>query len=86
MYLDVVDTLEKDSFLNCFFRFGSRRGCPRTLTSDRGTNFIGAAKEIQDATKDFDHSKISNSVAKQDTEWILHPPKASHEWSGGTSY
>ena len=55
MYLDVVNALETDSFLNCFFCFGSRRGYPRTLTSDRGTNLIGAAKEIRDATKDFDH-------------------------------
>ena len=38
VYLEFVETLEKDSFLNCFLRFGSRRGYPRTLTSDQGTN------------------------------------------------
>ena len=68
VYLDVANTLDTDSFLNCFFRFGSRIGYPRTLTKDRGTNFIGAAKEIRDATKDFDHSKVSNSMAKQGIE------------------
>ena len=55
VYLDVVKTLETDSFLSCFLRFGSRRGYPRTLTSDQETNFIGAARVIREAVNNFDH-------------------------------
>ena len=78
VYLDVVETLETDSFLSCFFRFGSRRGYPWTLTSEQGTNFIGAAREMREAVNNFDHEKIRDSMLRSNTEWIFNPPTASH--------
>ena len=78
VYLDVVGTLETDSFLSCFFCFGSIRGYPRTLTSDQGTNFIGAAREMREAVNNFDHEKIRDSMLRSNTEWIFNPPTASH--------
>lgn len=78
VYLDVVETLETDSFLSCFFRFGTKRGYPRTLTSDQGTNFIGAAREMREAVNNFDHEKIRDSMLESNTEWIFNQPTASH--------
>ena len=32
-----------DSFLGSFMRMSSRRGYPKTIVTDRGTNFVGVA-------------------------------------------
>ena len=32
-----------DSFLGSFMRMSSRRGYPKTIFTDRGTNFVGVA-------------------------------------------
>ncbi|XP_075150654.1 uncharacterized protein LOC142224752 [Haematobia irritans] len=40
---DLVTT----TFLAAFHRFISRRGCPKTIFSDNGTNFVGASREME---------------------------------------
>ena len=39
--------LDTDTFLNAFARFTSRRGVPKEVISDRGTNFVGAVGELK---------------------------------------
>ena len=37
--------LDTDSFLNAFYRMVNRRGLPREMLSDNGTNFVAAERE-----------------------------------------
>ena len=46
IHLELVYGLDTDSFLRCLIRMTSRRGYPQEIFSDRGTNFIGAAREL----------------------------------------
>ena len=62
VHLEVLDTLETDSFINAFRRFASRRGIPREVWSDNGTNFVGAQREM----------------VKMSVKWNFNPPHASH--------
>ena len=49
VHIEVTHTLETDSFINALRRFTSRRGTPKLIRSDNGTNLVGAEKEIREA-------------------------------------
>ena len=48
VYLEVVRDLSSDGFLTALRCFIACRGCPESLTTDNGTNFIGAQRELKD--------------------------------------
>ena len=59
IHLEVLHSLEADSFINALVRFGARRGYPRKVRSDNGTNFVAAEKELKAAAKKWnDNPKV----------------------------
>ena len=70
--------LDTDSFLRCFVRMTSRRGYPLTIVSDRGTNFVGADRELQELQSAPAQSKIQNQTADKGVKWIFNPPLAPY--------
>ncbi len=48
VHLAVVRDLSSEGFLAALRCFVARRGCPETLTTDNGANFIGAQRELKD--------------------------------------
>ena len=44
--IEVTHSLDADSFIPALRRFIVRHGSIRTLSSDNGTNFVGAEKEL----------------------------------------
>ncbi|XP_061726239.1 uncharacterized protein LOC133531837 [Cydia pomonella] len=57
LHLELVSDLTKEAFIAALDRFIARRGKPRTIFSDNGTTFVGAANELanvlnQDLAKD----------------------------------
>ena len=54
------------------------RGPPSVLRCDRGTNFVGAKSEIDDALNEMDQKAIATYVTEQNCEWIFNPPHGSH--------
>jgi hypothetical protein len=73
IHLESANSLETDLFLNALRRFIARRGLVREIRSDRGTNLIGAAKELKDALKEMDDAKINEYLCRHSD-----PPAASH--------
>ena len=70
--------LDTDSFLNSFYRMVGRRGLPKGMISDNGTNFVGANRELKDLLNGLDKDKIVNSTANQGIKWKFNPPLAPH--------
>ena len=56
--LDVVHNANASTFISCFKRFISRRGCPSTVISDNGSAFIS------DDTQNFVSSRLVASVKR----------------------
>ena len=70
--------LDTDSFLNAFYRMVNRRGLPREMLSDNGTNFVAAERELRELVQALDQSKIAQSTANKGVMWHFNPPLAPH--------
>ena len=46
IHLEVTNSMDKNSFIMALRRFVSRRGNTRSITSDKGSNFVGAENEL----------------------------------------
>ena len=78
VHLEVAWGLDTDSFLNAFTRFTSRRGVPKEMISDNGTNFVGAVNELKDLVGQLDKDKIQGTTAQKGVKWTFNPPGAPH--------
>lgn len=56
VHIDVAASLSTDSFLMTWRRFVARRGLPKEMLSDNGTNFRGAAAD--QAIKELDNEEF----------------------------
>ena len=78
VHLEIAFGLDKDSFLNAFYRMTSRRGLPEEMFSENGTNFKGADRELKTLLSELDETKINVSVANKGVKWHFNPPLAPH--------
>ena len=81
VHLEVSNTMDTDSFIQALRRFLCRRGPVRQLRSDRGSNFVGAQRELRQALEEMDEEKIRVELLKHNCDWIefkMNVPKASH--------
>ena len=70
--------LDTDTFLNDFACFTSRRGVPKEVTNDRGTNFVGAVGELKKLASQLDRQHLQNKTAETGVKWRFNPPAAPH--------
>lgn len=83
VHLEVVENLSTGAFLNSFTRFISRRGVPKLIRSDCGTNFkhgeqiIATMFERNESTG----QSLMTYCATERIKWIFNPPASP--WMGG---
>ena len=79
VHLEISYSLDTDSFLNALTRMIARRGTPKYILSDNGTNFVWAERELKELIKAFDQEEITNKMAKDHgIECKFNPPSAPH--------
>ena len=78
VHFEMAYGLDTDSFLRCLTRKASRRGYTQEIVSDRGTNFIGEARELQELVNQLDNNKIQERSVDQGIKWKFNPPLAPH--------
>ena len=81
VHIEVIESLDTSSFINALRRFLSVRGPVKHIRSDRGTNFIGACKELK-IPSNIDSSAVKTYLSDKGCTWTFNPPHASHY--GGT--
>ena len=59
-------------------RFRGRRGDPKTIRSDNGTNFIGADRELTESLTLLNQERITSELAREGITWYFNPPSAPH--------
>lgn len=74
IHIEIAHSLSTSSCImalqNCF----ARRGTPLQIISDRGTNLVGASKELKEALRNLDTSKIAAEFTTASTAWSFNPP------------
>ena len=78
IHLEVVESPDTDDFISSLRRFTNRRGCPTTMHSDCGGNFLGAVNELHDVIEALDKDKIKSYATSKGIEWQFNPPSAPH--------
>ncbi|XP_068689529.1 uncharacterized protein [Montipora foliosa] len=81
IHLEIANSLENDSFINALRRFNSRHGPTHQSSSDQGTNFVGASKELTQALPEMDHKMIKSKLLEEGCDWFsfeTNAPTASH--------
>ena len=81
VHIELASDLTTDSFINAVTRFVARRGPPRVIYSDNGSNFRGAETDVVRALKTWDQERIGRELLRRDVQWYFNPPAASHQGS-----
>ena len=78
VHIEVVYSLDTESFINALRRFIARRGGPKQIRSDNGSNFVKGEKELRKALQVWNQTQIHKCLIQHDIKWIFNPPAASH--------
>ena len=79
IHIEMLHSLESDSFLNALMRFVARRGKPEMIRSDNGTNFVGGNSELVESVKQWENSdQFKAHLLSMHIKWEFNPPAASH--------
>ena len=77
IHLEVVANLTKESFLQAFRRFVSRKSLPRIVLTDNATTFVSASEEVKRLCNSV---KIQEAFSIQGIDWQFIPKRAP--WFG----
>ena len=78
VHIEVVHSLDTESCLAAITKFIARRGRPKTVLSDNGSNFVGSARELKQYIDSWNKTQIAERLHQQDIEWSFNPPGAPH--------
>ncbi|GFT26854.1 integrase catalytic domain-containing protein [Trichonephila clavipes] len=82
VHIEAVGDLTTDSFIAALRRFSARRGAPRHIYSDNGTNFVGARRKLDEIQKLWlslpTNEAISYYLSKSSIDWHFIPPSSPH--------
>lgn len=77
-HLEICENLTTDNCIDAIRRFTCRRGQPRVIISDNGTNLVSASRELKSIVHDLDDNRIAATLAFDNTIWKFNPPFAPH--------
>lgn len=78
IHIEVIHSLDTDSYVNTMRRFIVRRGDPEEMRSDNGSNFVSAERELREEIAKWNQQKIYQFLVQRNVEWVFNPPAGSH--------
>lgn len=78
VHIEVIEAMSSSSFINALRRFFAIRGPAKQLHSDRGTNFVGAFRELKMDASSVSSEDVQKYLKEQHCTWKFNPPHASH--------
>ncbi|XP_055628950.1 uncharacterized protein LOC129770264 [Toxorhynchites rutilus septentrionalis] len=78
IHIELAHSLTTDSCIMCLQNIIARRGTPVEIISDRGTNLIGASKELKEALGKVDKERLMKEFTTENLKWVFNPPASPH--------
>ena len=78
IHIEIIHSMDTDSFINALRRFIARRGHPNEIRCDNGTNFKAGEKELREAIQQWNQVRVNEFLCQRNIHWIFNPPAASH--------
>ncbi|XP_060079797.1 uncharacterized protein LOC132559197 [Ylistrum balloti] len=78
IHIEVVEEMSTSSFINALRRFIAIRGPVKHIRSDKGSNFVGAVKELNLNVIDVEDKAVKDFLSEESITWTFNPPYASH--------
>ncbi|XP_028298617.1 uncharacterized protein LOC114460934 [Gouania willdenowi] len=77
VHLDLIPSMDTDAFLMALRRFIARRGKPKEILCDQGTNFQGGRRELQEAFQAL-NPDLKEQLGSQQIKFTFNPPGSPH--------
>ncbi|KAL1282342.1 hypothetical protein QQF64_001145 [Cirrhinus molitorella] len=77
VHIELLNSMDADAFLLALCRFIARRGKPKEIRSDCGTNFRGAERELREAFSNME-PELQTRLADYQIDFKFNPPSAPH--------
>ena len=71
MHIEITNSMKTDSFILALRRFNARRGDIRSITSENGTNFVGADNEFKKAFNEMNHQQVQHFLTNTGADWRI---------------
>ena len=78
VHIEVMSSLDTESFINALRRFVRRRGLPEEIRSDNGDNFVRCERELWEAINSWNQSNIHDFLVQGNVKTTFNPPTGSH--------
>ncbi|XP_062537864.1 uncharacterized protein LOC134206189 [Armigeres subalbatus] len=78
IHLQIIHNMTTDSCILGLRNVMARRGVPAVIFSDRGTNFVGASRELENAMQNLDQELLAEEFTTSHTSWSFIPPASPH--------
>ncbi|XP_053692167.1 uncharacterized protein LOC128740630 [Sabethes cyaneus] len=78
VHIEVANTLTTNSCIMALQNFITRRGTPVSFYSDRGTNFVGASRMLDQIQQTLDGQQLMREFITPTTAWRFNPPVSPH--------
>lgn len=78
IHLEVIQNMDADAFILCFRNFMARRGQPRKIFSDNGTNFVKSERLLREELENVDFNKVAREFISPELSWHFNPPSCAH--------
>jgi transposase InsO family protein len=79
VYFEVVTSLNAETFLAALRRFIARRGKPKTIYSDNGTNVQGVPNQLLYMFQSSSQmARVKDLLASERCDWKFIPPHGLH--------
>lgn len=78
IHIELVPTLTTDSMMMALRRMAARRGWPKHLYSDRGSNLKGSNNKINKCKTEIDETVLKQYGVNNEMEWHFISPRSPH--------
>ena len=76
--VEVVHSLDTGSFINALIRFIARRGQPKEIRSDNGSNFVCGERELREAIARWNQDQVHQFLLQKGIKSTFNPPASCY--------